>query len=302
MSPHTLEHTRKPGWKPAPDQEMYQSFTVDEDRERTNQHYEQPPVFFQRITGGEWNVYSCNLWDSATNDTESQEAKLDLMARCMDLKPGARILDVGCGWGGPLTYLCKRYGARGVGLTLSPKQKAFAEARIARHGVDARIVESHWHDYQDDEPFDAIYTDEVIVHFNDLGGFFGKSLSLLRPGGRMVNKELHFTNAAHAVINRATLPINEIYGFTGNYRTLAQELAMMDDAGFDVEEVVTIPRWQYAKTLARWQGNMHEHRAEIEEAVGTDYYLKFRRYLKLAAMMVTSPLFTVNVVVGRKPE
>src|SRR5687767_12462584 len=99
----------------APGQQLYQSFSTEEDKQRTNVHYEQPVQFFYRMTGGEWNVYSCNLWDHATTDTESQEAKLDLLAQFMDLKPGQRILDVGCGWGGPLVYLCKTYGVEGVG-------------------------------------------------------------------------------------------------------------------------------------------------------------------------------------------
>src|SRR5687768_8297014 len=101
----------------SPDQELYQARTVDEDRERTNGHYEQPVEFFLTMTGGEWNVYSANLWDAHISSvTESQEAKLDLLAEAMQLKPGQRIMDVGCGWGGPLVYLCKKYGVSGVGL------------------------------------------------------------------------------------------------------------------------------------------------------------------------------------------
>src|SRR3712207_3410092 len=95
-----------------PEHELYQSYSIAEDQLRTNLHYEQPPAFFYHITGGEWNVYSCNLWDDATTDTESQSAKLDLMAQSMQLQPGQRILDVGCGWAGPLVYLCKQYGDR----------------------------------------------------------------------------------------------------------------------------------------------------------------------------------------------
>jgi cyclopropane fatty-acyl-phospholipid synthase-like methyltransferase len=109
--------------KPRPDHQLFHSYSVEEDRVRTNVHYEQPPEFFYLITGGEWNCYSCNLWDGATTDTESQEAKLDQTAALAGLERGMRILDVGCGWAGPLAYLCQRYGVSGVGLTLSPSQK-----------------------------------------------------------------------------------------------------------------------------------------------------------------------------------
>src|ERR1700716_2980612 len=106
--------------KSAPRQEhqLYHDYSVREDQDRTNVHYEQPPEFFYLFTGGEWNVYSCNLWDTATNDTESQEHKLNRTGELAGLKPGMRILDVGCGWAGPLTYLCKTFGVSGVGLTL----------------------------------------------------------------------------------------------------------------------------------------------------------------------------------------
>ena len=98
--------------------------TAQEDVERTNAHYDLPPEFFLTLTGGRWNCYSCNLWDGATTETESQERKLDLLAELMELRPGQRVLDVGSGWGGSLVYLAKRYDVRGVGLMLSTPQLA----------------------------------------------------------------------------------------------------------------------------------------------------------------------------------
>jgi len=89
-----------------PEHQLYHDYTTDVDQARTNVHYEQPPEFFLLITGGEWNVYSANLWDPGTaDDTASQEAKLDLIARLAGLEKGMRLIDVGCGWAGPLTYL-----------------------------------------------------------------------------------------------------------------------------------------------------------------------------------------------------
>jgi 2-polyprenyl-3-methyl-5-hydroxy-6-metoxy-1,4-benzoquinol methylase len=168
--------------------QFYHRYSVAEERERTNQHYDKPAEFFLPILGGRWQVYSCNLWDGVTTETESQEHKLDLLASLMGLAPGKRVLDVGCGWGGPLVYLSQTYGVQGVGITLSPSQRPTAEARIARHGVDARVLECHWRDFDDDAGFDAVYTDEAIVHFEDLRGYFEEVRSLLRPGGLMLNK------------------------------------------------------------------------------------------------------------------
>ncbi|HLA42198.1 MAG TPA: class I SAM-dependent methyltransferase, partial [Aggregatilineales bacterium] len=130
---------------------LYQSLSIEEDIERTNRHYEHPTEFWYGLTGGEWNVYSCNLWhEGVTTQTESQEAKLDKMAQYMELEPGKRILDVGCGWAGPITYLSKTYDVQGVGLTLSPTQLEAANQRIAKHGADVDIHICHWKDFEDD--------------------------------------------------------------------------------------------------------------------------------------------------------
>ena len=115
----------------APQDDLYQRYSVDEDQQRTNFHYDRAAEFFTTITGDPWNVYSCNLWEEeSTTIQESQEAKLDLIAGLAHLQPGDRLLDVGAGWGGPLAYLCGRYGLSAVGLTLSPTQRAFAQARL----------------------------------------------------------------------------------------------------------------------------------------------------------------------------
>jgi cyclopropane-fatty-acyl-phospholipid synthase len=281
---------------------FYHSYATEEDKQRINVHYEQPSDFFLYITGGEWNTYSCNLWsEGITTDTESQEAKLDLLAQLMELKPGQRILDVGCGWAGPLVYFCKNYGVRGVGVTTSPIQKRTAEERIARYGVDAQIVLCHWRDFQDVEGFDAVYTDEVIVHFNDLGQFFMKVYDLLHDGGRMLNKELHLPHHSFSQLGRAAAFVNEIYGETGNYRTLGEELTLAGEAGFEVRRVHQIPLWHYVKTAERWIANMQEHKKELVELVGPEHYRRFLTYLKLARQGHARDMFTLEAILCRKP-
>jgi cyclopropane-fatty-acyl-phospholipid synthase len=283
------------------DQQLYRPLTVEEDRQRTNTHYEQPVEFFYTLTGGDWNVYSANLWTGSETQTQSQERKLDLLAELMDLRPGMRIMDVGCGWGGPLVYLSKKYGVRGVGLTLSSLQKGAADERIAAQGADVTIVESHWKDYQDDEPFDVIYTDEVIVHFHDLGDFFKKVYGLLRDGGVMLNKELHLVHGRHSEMTRAMSFINEIFGSTGNYRTLAEELTLAGEAGFDVAAIRQMPLKEYQKTVDSWMANMKANRARLEELVGRDTFRRFLTYLQLCHHIHGGTRMTLDVVVCRKP-
>lgn len=283
-----------------PEQQLYRPLTTEEDRTRTNLHYEQPPAFFQRITGGEWNVYSCNLWDRARTDTESQEAKLDLLAELMELRSGQRILDIGCGWAGPLTYLCKTYGVRGVGLTLSPLQKRAGDGRIASHGVDATILECHWRDLEDGEGFDVVYTDEVQAHVSDFVGFYRKAHALLRDGGRMLNKELHFTHPRYSQVDRLIDFVNRIFGSTGNYRTLADDLSFLAQVDFEVRRVHQMSIENYRRTADRWLSNMYEHRDELISLVGAEHYRRFRTYLKLVRRVFDTTTMTMDVIVAHK--
>ena len=292
---------REPGATFTAKQQLYQPLSAEEDRERTNRHYEQPVEFFYTLTGGKWNVYSANLWTGSTTQTESQERKLDLLAELMQLRPGMRILDVGCGWGGPLVYLAQTYGVLGVGLTLSSLQKRAADERITAHGVHVTIVESHWKDYAGDQPFDVVYTDEVIVHFHDLGDFFKKVHGLLRPGGAMVNKELHLVHARHSEMTRAMSFINEVFGSTGNYRTLAEELSLVGEAGFDVEAIRQMPLREYQHTVDSWLANMKAQRARLEEVVGRETFRRFQTYLQLCHYIHGGTRMTLDVVVSRKP-
>jgi cyclopropane-fatty-acyl-phospholipid synthase len=293
--------------KNAPLQEFHQGYSPEEDRERTNVHYEQPVEFFNTITGGEWNVYSCNWWTAdQTNLTDpdaitaSQVAKLDLFAQLMHLQPGQRILDVGCGWGGPITYLAQKYGVRGVGLNLSPKQKVAAEERVARYHVDVQIIQQHWADFTDAEGFDAVYTDEVIVHFNALDQYFVKVQSLLHDGGWMLNKELHNVHPDYGKINRTTAHINAIYGFTGNYRSLGEELTLANNAGFEVQSITQFPREQYLKTAGSWIANMDTHKAALIDLVGADYFKQFLVYLKIVYRIFTGEKLTIDTILSRK--
>jgi cyclopropane-fatty-acyl-phospholipid synthase len=158
----------------------------------------------------------------------------------------------------------------------------------------------HWDDFDDGRGFDAVYTDEVIVHFNRLDEFFNKVRRLLRPGGLMVNKDVHYTRHDYLQMSRGEVFINEIYGFTGNYRTLHEELRLVDEAGFELVWHEQIGRDHYQKTLSRWLSNQFASRDRLVELVGKDFYDRFRIYLKLVRQGFNTPAVTIDVVTGRK--
>lgn len=269
------------------------------DIERTNAHYDLPPEFFLTLTGGQWNCYSSNLWDGATTETEAQERKLDLLADLMDLRPGQRVLDVGCGWGGPLVYLAKRYGVRGVGLMLSATQLTYAQERARAAGVDVEFLICHWRDFADAEPFDAVYTDEVIVHFQDLLGYFKKVRTLLRKCGVMLNKEAHFASVQYFRPTAAGLVVSDIFEESGSYGLLHDELALVDQAGFALERTVPFPTRNYRKTLEAWRQNLAHSRDRLEGLIGPEQYRRYMRYLRVGSRIASGPWMTVDIVLAR---
>jgi cyclopropane-fatty-acyl-phospholipid synthase len=241
------------------------------------------------------------LWpDENTTPTEAQEAKLNLLAQQMDLKPGMRILDVGCGWGGPLTYFCKNYGVTGVGIAVSPKQIDEAEKRAKKYDVDAKFKLTHWEDFTDPEPFDVIYSDEVIVHFQNLDVFFSHCWNMLKMGGRMVHKELHFTHKRHTVFGRTGEHAHAVFGFSGSYRLLYDELQLLHDAGFQMVEHVQIPISQYKRTMDYWLNNLFTNREAIKELVGEQTYSDFRKYIKIYRWAFDTGPLTLDILTSMK--
>jgi cyclopropane fatty-acyl-phospholipid synthase-like methyltransferase len=280
---------REPGLDPL---RSYQDLTIDEDRERTNVHYMLPARFFEVLTGGAWHTYSANLWsDIASPDpadpaqqTRAQEAKLDRFAALCELAPGRALLDVGCGWGGPLIYLSKRYGVAGQGLTLSTEQLAYARAWAAREGVDCTFHLCHWRDFAPAGPLDAVMTDEVIVHFNHLGEFFERVYGWLREDGLLVNKELHYAHPGlgHHLGPGARL-ISALYGGTGNYRALGEELGLAYQARFAVESVVEMAPLDYHLTAEAWRRNLKRHQAELSSLIGPERFREYVLYVTMVA-------------------
>jgi cyclopropane-fatty-acyl-phospholipid synthase len=125
-------------------------------------HYDLGNDLFKAMLG-KYMVYSCGYWAQATHLDDAQEAKLDLICRKLQLKPGMRVLDIGCGWGEALKFAAERYGVSGVGITVSQEQ-----AELARELCRGLPIEIRLQDYRElDDSFDAIMS---IGMFEHVGG------------------------------------------------------------------------------------------------------------------------------------
>ena len=161
-------------------------------------HYDLPVEIFEatfdaRLTG------SCAYWKDTTTLDDAQTAKLDLVCRKIGLTRGARILDIGCGWGAFMGYAAQQYGAECVGVTISPVQVEYARKRYAGLSVDPRLM-----DYR---RFDGPKADHVVSMgmFEHVGSknhrtFFKRARSYMKDDGLLLLHTISFPEECRHVI------------------------------------------------------------------------------------------------------
>jgi cyclopropane-fatty-acyl-phospholipid synthase len=127
-------------------------------------HYDLGNDLFEAMLGKRL-VYSCGYWREARDLDAAQEAKLDLVCRKLGLRPGMRVLDIGCGWGEALKFAAERYGVSGVGVTISREQADFARALCAGLPVEIRLQDYHALDGASaGDQFDRIFSIGMFEH------------------------------------------------------------------------------------------------------------------------------------------
>ncbi|HHP7246022.1 MAG TPA: class I SAM-dependent methyltransferase, partial [Elainellaceae cyanobacterium] len=126
-------------------QTPYRAFQVGQ------HHYDIDNLLYQKMLDRRM-IYSCGYWKDASTLDQAQEAKLDLICRKLDLQPGMRVLDIGCGWGGTAKYIAERYQVEVVGITISEQQ-----AQFARDVCKGLPIEIRLQDYRElDDSFDRV--------------------------------------------------------------------------------------------------------------------------------------------------
>ncbi len=153
-------------------------------------HYDLSNDFYRLMLGPSM-TYSCAVWESPAVGLEAaQETKLELICQKLALKPGMRLLDVGCGWGSMALHAAERHGVEVVGVTVSARQVEAASERAKEAGLAGQI-DIRLQDYRDvdDGPFDAISSIGMFEHVGRkrLAAYFSHLRELLRPEGRLLN-------------------------------------------------------------------------------------------------------------------
>jgi cyclopropane-fatty-acyl-phospholipid synthase len=264
-------------------------------------HYDLSNDFYAMVLGPSM-VYSCAVWDSpATGLEAAQEAKLDLVCRKLGLTPGARLLDVGCGWGSLALHAAQRYGARVVGVTLSTAQAEIARARVAEAGLTDR-VEIRVQDYRDvsDGPFDAISSIGMAEHVGAAGmaGYARALHDLLRPGGRLLNHAISW-NAGAADWDNDTFITRFVFP-DGELLSLAGTVAVLEGQGLEVLDVEALRR-HYALTLRAWVERLEKHWDAAVALTTPGRARVWRLYMAASALAFEAGRMGVNQVLLRRP-
>ncbi|MGG5258777.1 class I SAM-dependent methyltransferase [Phycicoccus avicenniae] len=236
------------------------------DAEAIHHHYDVSNRFYEMVLGPSM-TYTCACYPS-TDATleEAQENKYRLVFDKLALRPGDRLLDIGCGWGGMVRYAA-RQGVSVLGVTLSREQALWAQKAIAEEGL-ADLAEVRHSDYRavTETGFDAVSSIGLTEHIGvrNYPTYFGFIRDRLRTGGLLLN---HCITRPHnrrtetgAFIDRYVFPDGELTG-SGRIITEAQ------DAGLEVLHEENL-REHYALTLAGWCRNLVEHWDECVEEVG----------------------------------
>lgn len=247
-------------------------------------HYDVSNDFY-RLVLGPTMTYSCAYFDSPEGSLDqAQSDKHDLICGKLRLRPGERLLDVGCGWGSLAINAAERFGAHVVGVTLSSRQFELASKRVAEAGVGDRVAIRLQDERDvDDGPYDAIGSVGMFEHVGSerLAGYFGHLRALLRPGGRLLNHGISRPPGSRTFTRRRSFLDRYVFP-DGDLSEIGDVVGVIQRAGLEVRDVESL-REHYALTLRRWVSNLERHRDACVSLVGEGRYRVWRLYMSVAA-------------------
>jgi len=237
-------------------------------------HYDLGNDLFQNMLDKRMN-YSCAYWKDATNLDEAQENKLELICKKLYLKPGMRVLDIGCGWGAFGKYAAEKYGVEVVGITVSKEQVILGQELCKGLPVEFRLQ-----DYRDiNEKFDRIVSVGMFEHvgYKNYREYFRIVERNLKDDGLFL---LHTIGSVRS--SKSTDAWTHKYIFpNGMLPSIAQIAQAVEDI-FVIEDLHNFGA-DYDKTLMAWYNNFNNNWYKIKDKYGERFYRMWKYFLLSSA-------------------
>ena len=237
-------------------------------------HYDLGNNLFRNMLDKRMN-YSCAYWKGAKTLNKAQENKLELICKKLYLKPGMKVLDIGCGWGAFAKYAAEKYGVEVVGITVSKEQVALAKELCTDLPVEFRLQ-----DYRDvNEKFDRVVSVGMIEHvgYRNYRDYFKVAERCLNDDGLFL---LHTIGEVRSVKNINAFTHKYIFP-NGMLPSIAQ-LAKAAEGLFLIEDLHNFGA-DYDKTLMAWYENFKNSWAEIKDQYGERFYRLWSYFLLSSA-------------------
>ena len=248
-------------------------------------------------------VYSCAYFESPEVDlAQAQQAKLDHICRKLQLKPGQRMLDIGCGWGALVIHAASHYGVCAHGVTLSRHQLAMAQQRIDEAGLQDRVTVEllDYRDLQGADLYDKVASVGMFEHvgLKNLPMYFGTVQRLLKPAGLFLNHGItHFSEGWSKTLS--TEFINRYVFPDGQLDTVANVQRAMERADFEIADVESL-RPHYALTLRHWVDQLERNHERALQYVSESTYRIWRLYMTTCALEFESGEIGVYQILASK--
>ena len=260
-------------------------------------------------------VYSCAYFAAEDDSLEqAQINKLDRICRKLRLKPGEKLLDIGCGWGGLAIYAAQHYGVQVTGITLSPAQAEVARARAEQAGVGEQVT-IEIRDYRDlsgKVKYDKVASVGMVEHVGRarFPQYFAQIYRLLRPGGLFLNhgivKEIapafiHWGfGLVESYLNRYSFLQNYVFP-DGDLRRISEMNLRAELSGFELRDAENI-REHYALTLRQWVKRLEAHHEEAVALTDEVVYRIWRLYMSGSAQSFAAARIGVVQTLFVKPH
>ena len=254
--------------------------SLKRDRQAIRFHYDVSNEFY-RLWLDPWMIYSCAYFTRRDEDlAQAQVNKLNHICRKLGLKPGHRLLDIGCGWGGLLIHAATHFGIEGEGITLSQNQADLAQQRIYDAGLQDRVFVrvQDYRELKEWESYDAIVSVGMVEHVGrtKLPNYFQQAFRLLKPGGLFMSHgiglgSVPIPDQSGSFIRQYVFPDTDLI-------PISDTLGLAEQKGWEVRDVESL-REHYALTLRRWVNRLEQCHDQALEYVEEAVYRIWRLYM-----------------------